>query len=47
MRSKERKKILRHGSFWKVPLVRKECDPNIRHSKWNPYENEVEELDFE
>ncbi len=34
----EKKKKLRHQSFWNTPSTRLQGDPNIQHAKWNPHE---------
>ena len=47
MNEEERKRRIRNGSFWNAPIVRKQGDPNIKHQRWNPYENEEDELDFD
>jgi len=46
MNEEEQKRRIRNGSFWNAPMVMKKCDPNIKHEKWNPYENDEGELDF-
>lgn len=45
--NEEKKKKVRHQDFWNAPKTRLECDPNIPHNKWNPYEGEEFDLEYD
>jgi len=47
MNEEEKRRRSRGESFWNAPIVRKECNPNIKYPRWNPYEDEDFELDFD
>ena len=47
MSEEQKKRRIRNGVFWNAPIIRKQCDPNIKHPRWNPYEDEEIELDFD